>query len=73
MSCVSRLLTRALQLSELVPHGLPLSAGSVLKLSWKLGGLGLPESEDGLNLHFPFFWVNAVILGVSLLCVHRGM
>lgn len=57
MSGVVRLLTTALQISDLVTLRLPLSAGSVLRLSWELGSLGSPESEDVLNSHFPFFWL----------------
>lgn len=59
--------------SELVPLWLPLSVGSVLRLSWELEGLGPPESENGLNSHFSFFWVNAVISGAGFLCIHRRM
>lgn len=73
MSCVGRLLTTALHISELVPLGLPLSAGSALRLSWELGDLCPLESRDGLNSHFPFFWVNTVISAVGFLCVLRGM
>lgn len=70
MSCVG---TTALQLSDLVPLGLPLSDDRALILSWDLAGLGTPESGDVLNSHFPFFWVNSVISAVGFLCVHRGM
>lgn len=69
MSCVGRLLTTALKLSELVPLRLSLSVVSVLRLSWELGGLAPPESKDGLNSYFPFFWVNAV----GFLWVHGGV
>ena len=34
--------------------------------------MGPPETEDGLNSHFPFFWIN-VIPAVGFPCVHGGM
>lgn len=42
-------------------------------LSGDVARLGSPETEEGLNSHFPFFWANAVTLVVGFPCVHGGM
>lgn len=38
-----------------------------------MASLGPPETEDGLNSHFPFLGVKAVIPAVGFICIHGGM